>query len=51
MKIIVFIQRPSKYHPTAFKVSSDGLQSIIRWKAKYHPTEVTLLQLNNGVRF
>ena len=48
--IFVFIQRPSKYHPTAFKVSSVEGQSIIRWNAKYHPTEI-LLQLYNGVRF
>ena len=44
LKIFVFIQRPSKYHPTAFKVSSVDLQSIIRWKAKYHPTEVHILK-------
>ena len=30
LKIFVFIQRPSKYHPKAFKVSSVDLQSIIR---------------------
>jgi len=50
LKIFVFIQRPSKYHPLKVKVSSVGMQSIIRWNAKYHPTEI-LLQLYNGVRF
>jgi len=37
LKIFVFIPCPSKYHPTAFKVSSVEGQSIIRWNAKYHP--------------
>ena len=36
LKIFVFIQRPSKYHPTAFKVSSVEGQSIIRSNTGYH---------------
>jgi hypothetical protein len=30
----------AKHHPPGSKVSSAGLQSIIRPKAKYHPPEM-----------
>jgi len=47
LKIFVFIQRPSKYHPTAFKVSSVAFQSIIRRTSKYHPLECKVSSKGN----
>jgi hypothetical protein len=30
----------AKHHPPGSKVSSAGLQSIIRWRVKYHPLKM-----------